>query len=42
MKTAHLIVLAALAVAGPAVSQAQVAGSTFLGSTYAELRESGM
>jgi hypothetical protein len=39
MKTAHLIVLAALAVAGPAVSQAQVAGSTFLGSTYAELRD---
>ena len=35
MKTAHLIVLAGLAVAAPATSQAQVAGSTFLGSTYA-------
>ena len=35
MKTAHLIVLAGLAVAAPAISQAQVAGSTFLGSTYA-------
>src|SRR5262249_47504003 len=39
MKAAHLIVLAALSVAAPAVSQAQVAGSTFLGSTYAELRD---
>jgi hypothetical protein len=39
MKTAHLIVLAGLAVAAPATSQAQVAGSTFLGSTYAELRD---
>ena len=33
MKTAHLIVLAGLAVALPATSQAQVAGSTFLGSS---------
>ena len=39
MKTAHLIVLAALAVAVPAISHAQEAGSTFLGSTYAELRD---
>jgi hypothetical protein len=39
MKTAHLIVLAGLAIAAPATSQAQVAGSTFLGSTYAELRD---
>ena len=39
MKTAHLVVLAGLAVAAPATSQAQVAGSTFLGSTYAELRD---
>jgi sporulation protein YlmC with PRC-barrel domain len=39
MKTSHLIVLAALAIAAPAISHAQVAGSTFLGSTYAELRD---
>jgi sporulation protein YlmC with PRC-barrel domain len=39
MKTSHLIVLAALAIAAPAITHAQVAGSTFLGSTYAELRD---
>jgi hypothetical protein len=37
MKTVHLLVLAALAVAAPAI--AQEAGSTFLGSTYVELRD---
>ena len=39
MKTTHLIVLAALANAAPAISCAQVAGSTFEGATYAELRD---
>jgi len=39
MKTAHLIVVSALAIAAPAISHAQVAGSTFLGSSYTELRE---
>ena len=39
MKTTHLIVLAALANAAPAISYAQVAGSTFEGATYAELRD---
>ena len=39
MKIIHLIVLAALAIAAPAVSYAQVAGSTFVGATYAELRD---
>ena len=42
MKTTHIIVLAALAIAAPAISHAQVAGSTFLGSTYAELRDVAM
>lgn len=39
MKTPYLIVFAALAVAAPAISHAQVAGSTFLGSSYTELRD---
>ena len=39
MKITHLIVLAALAIAAPAISYAQVAGSTFVGATYAELRD---
>jgi sporulation protein YlmC with PRC-barrel domain len=39
MKTSHLIVLAGLAIAAPAVSQAQVAGSTVLGVSVAELRD---
>jgi sporulation protein YlmC with PRC-barrel domain len=39
MKTTHLIVLAALAIAAPTISYAQVAGSTFVGATYAELRD---
>jgi sporulation protein YlmC with PRC-barrel domain len=39
MKTTHHIVVAALAIAAPAISQAQVAGSTFVGSSYTELRD---
>jgi sporulation protein YlmC with PRC-barrel domain len=39
MKTTHLIVLAALVIAAPTISYAQVAGSTFVGATYAELRD---
>ena len=39
MKTTRLIVLAALAVAAPGISHAQVAGSTFLGSSYSEVRD---
>jgi sporulation protein YlmC with PRC-barrel domain len=39
MKTTHLVALAALAVTAPAISYAQVAGSTLLGATYAELRD---
>jgi sporulation protein YlmC with PRC-barrel domain len=39
MKTTHLIVVAALAIAAPAISYAQVAGSTFIGSSYTELRD---
>ena len=42
MKTTHFIVVAALAVAGPAIAYAQVAGSTFLGSSYTELRDVAM
>jgi hypothetical protein len=39
MKTTHLIVLAALAASAPSISHAQVAGSTLLGSSYAEVRD---
>src|SRR6516164_9051803 len=39
VKTTHLIVLATLSVAAPGISHAQVAGSTFLGSSYAEVRD---
>jgi PRC-barrel domain len=39
MRTIHLIVLAALAIAAPGISHAQVAGSTLLGSSYAEVRD---
>ena len=42
MKPAHLIVLAGLAIAVPAISYAQVAGSTFVGSSYTELRDVAM
>jgi sporulation protein YlmC with PRC-barrel domain len=39
MKTTQLIVLATLAIAAPASSHAQVAGTTLLGTSYAELRD---
>jgi len=39
MKNSYLIVLAALVIAAPALSHAQVAGSTFVGSSYTELRD---
>ena len=39
MKPSYLVVLAAFAIAAPAISHAQVAGSTFLGSSYTELRD---
>ena len=39
MRTIHLIVLAALAIAAPGISHAQVAGSTLLGTNYAEVRD---
>ena len=39
MKTTHLMVLAALAASAPGISHAQVAGSTLLGSSYAEVRD---
>src|SRR4029077_234170 len=39
MKVTHLIVLGALAITAPAISHAQVAGSTLLGANYAEVRD---
>ena len=39
MKPTHLIVLAGLAIAAPAISHAQVAGTTLLGASYTELRD---
>lgn len=39
MRTVHLIVLAALAIATPGISHAQVAGSTLVGTNYAEVRD---
>ena len=39
MKLAHILMIASIAVAAPAVSHAQVAGSTMLGVSYGELRE---
>jgi sporulation protein YlmC with PRC-barrel domain len=39
MKATHLIVLGALAITAPAISHAQVAGSTLLGANYAEVRD---
>jgi sporulation protein YlmC with PRC-barrel domain len=42
MKPTHLIVFAGLAITVPAISHAQVAGSTFLGSSYTELRDVAM
>jgi sporulation protein YlmC with PRC-barrel domain len=39
MKSSHLIVVAALAIAAPTISHAQVAGSTLRAASYAELRD---
>jgi len=39
MKLTHILVLASIAAAAPAVSQAQLAGSTLLGVSYGEMRE---
>jgi hypothetical protein len=39
MKTSHILILAGIALAAPAISQAQVAGSTVLGVSVAELRD---
>ena len=39
MKLTHILVLAIVATAAPAISQAQVAGSTLLGASYGELRD---
>lgn len=39
MKIVHFIVVTAFAFGVPAASNAQVAGSTFLGASYAELRD---
>jgi sporulation protein YlmC with PRC-barrel domain len=39
MKTTHLVVLASLAISAPGISHAQVAGSTLLGTNYAEVRD---
>jgi sporulation protein YlmC with PRC-barrel domain len=39
MKTFHILMLATIALTAPVISHAQVAGSTLLGVTYAELRD---
>jgi sporulation protein YlmC with PRC-barrel domain len=39
MKTPHLAFLAVLAIATPGLSHAQVAGTTLLATSYAELRD---
>jgi len=39
MKLTQILVLATVAMAAPAVSQAQIAGSTLLGASYVELRD---
>jgi sporulation protein YlmC with PRC-barrel domain len=39
MKLTHILVLATAAMAAPAISQAQIAGSTVLGVSYGELRD---
>jgi sporulation protein YlmC with PRC-barrel domain len=39
VKIVHIIVVTAFALGVPAASNAQVAGSTFLGASYAELRD---
>ena len=39
MKLVHFAIIAGVALAAPATSQAQVAGSTLLGVSYGELRD---
>ena len=39
MKLVHFAIAAGIALSAPAISQAQVAGSTLLGVSYGELRE---
>jgi len=39
MKLVHFAIIAGIALGAPAISQAQVAGSTLLGVSYAELRD---
>jgi len=39
MKLVHFAIIAGVALAAPAISQAQVAGSTLLGVSYGELRD---
>jgi hypothetical protein len=39
MKLVHLAIIAGIALSAPAISQAQVAGSTLLGVSYGELRD---
>jgi sporulation protein YlmC with PRC-barrel domain len=42
MKSIHILMLASIALAAPAISQAQVAGSTVIGISVAEMREVSM
>jgi sporulation protein YlmC with PRC-barrel domain len=39
MKVVHIVIAAAIAASMPVASTAQVAGSTFLGASYTELRD---
>jgi len=39
MKLVHFAIIAGIALSAPAISQAQVAGSTLLGVSYGELRD---
>jgi sporulation protein YlmC with PRC-barrel domain len=39
MKLVHLVIVAGISLSAPAISQAQVAGSTLLGVSYGELRD---
>src|SRR5262250_2916583 len=39
MKLVHFAIIAGIALSAPAISQAQIAGSTLLGVSYGELRD---
>ena len=39
MKLVHFVIVAGITLSAPAISQAQVAGSTLLGVSYGELRD---